>query len=285
MKSGLINTYQTSLIFLFFALYCGLCAQTEGPKPPKIKDYKSDSSYLNYNHLRVKVAKAQINLLKTNGALLVRLKTNANTIAQLKAAGNIDLATQLERETILKNKTIIASYQTEFKFCPVYFFYSNVSDSVKHRKLDGIFVDSNLTVNSAILCNATFFLIAEEDKVYNSSLGMVPESDAGKAMEKGTPIRDAAIVIKNRYFIQLHKPFPFFVVRASSPAPLIVNPGNVYFDLNALHDQAKRQMTPKEAKQLIRLQHCVKSLNNDFQNFYAKNKDYVITPDLIQYVY
>lgn len=280
-----IIIYKAFLFILFFVLYSDLCAQSEGPKPPKIKDYKSDSSYHNFNDLRFKVARAQINLLKTNGALLVRLKTNANTIAKLKAAGNMDLATQVERETILKNKTIIASYQQEFTFCPVYFFYSNFSDSVKHKKLEGIFMDSNLSVNANIVCNASFYLIAEEDKVYNSSLGIVPESDAPKAIERGTPIRDAAIVIKNRYFIQLHKPFPFLQVRASSPAPIVASPGIVYFDLTALHNQAKREMGKKEAKQLIRLKHCVRALNSEFQNFYSINKGYVIPSELAQYVY
>lgn len=275
----------SAIIFLFFFFYSDLCAQTDGPKPPKIKDYKSDSSYHNYNHLRYKVARAQINLLKTNGALLVRLKTNANTIARLKAAGNIDLATQVERETILKNKTIIASYQQEFTFCPVYFFYSNFSDSVKHRKLEGIFIDSNLSVNSNIVCNASFYLIAEEDKIYNSSLGIVSESEAGKAIERGTPIRDAAIVIKNRYFIQLHNPFPFFQVRSNAHTPIRESQGKLYFDLNSLHDQAKRQMEKKEAKQLIKLKSCVMALNYELQNFYSKNKDYVIPKDLEQYVY
>lgn len=277
--------HKTFLFILFVVIYSDLCSQSEGPKPPKIRDYKSDSSYLNYNNLRFNVARAQINLLKTNGALLVRLKTNAATIAKLKAAGNMALATQIEKETILKNKTIIASYQQEFTFCPVYFFYSNFSDSVKHKKLDGVLVDSNLTANATIICNASFYLIAEEDKVYNSSLGIVRETEASKVIERGTPTRDAAIVIKNRYFIQLHKPFPFFQVRASSFAPVIVSPGSVYFDLNALHKQAKRQMEKKEAKQLIRLKYCVSALNNDFQNFYSKNKDYVIPLHLQQYVY
>ena len=109
--------------------------ESDGPKPEKIKDYKSDSSYKDYSDLRFKVAKAQINLLKNNGALLVRLKTNAKTIARLKAAGNIDLATQIERETVLTNKIIVGSYLQEFTFCPVYFFYSQFSDSVKNKKL------------------------------------------------------------------------------------------------------------------------------------------------------
>jgi hypothetical protein len=103
--------------FLMFTI-SGIC-QDENPTHPKTSDYKNDTSYANYHRLRFKVAKAQINLLKNGGAIFVRLKTNAATISKLKAAGNIDLATQVEREMTLTNKIIVASYLQELTFCPV----------------------------------------------------------------------------------------------------------------------------------------------------------------------
>ncbi|MES2565358.1 MAG: hypothetical protein V4565_00730 [Bacteroidota bacterium] len=275
---------------IFFILCVLSCQNTfsqenDGPKPPKVTDYKNDSSYTNYNNLRYKVAQAQINLLKNDGALLVRLKTNANTIAKLKTAGNIDLATQVERETMLKNKTIIASYQQEFTFCPVYFFYSNFSDSVKHKNIQGIFVDSNLLVNPNIVCNATFYLIAEADKVYNSSLGIVPESEASKAIESGTPTREAAIVLKNRYFIQLHKPFPFFQIKGNTEPSIMISHNVAYFNLSELQSQVKKYMSSQEAKPLLKLKGCVSALNEDLFSFYAKNKGYTMPSSLAQYIY
>ena len=75
------------------------------------------------------------------------------------------------------------------------------------------------------------------------------------------------------------------MVRASASSPIDVRPGVIYFDLNTLHQQAKRQMEKKEAKQLIRFKYCVSALNNEFQNFYSKNEGYVIPSELAQYVY
>lgn len=277
----------SKIIALFFLLFSNLgFSQTEGPKPPKVNDYKSDSSYKNFSDLRYKVAKAQINLLKTDGALLVRLKTNKNTINRLKAAGNSDLATQIQRQTEVTNKIAMASYLQEFNFCPVYFFYSDYSDSVKHKNLTGVFLDSTLTINPSIVCNKKFYLIAESGTVYNSSLGIVPESLADKAVEKGSPSRDAPIVIKNRYFIQLHKPFPYFQIRQSNGPPVTPIVNGLYFDLSNLYYQINKITDhSREAKELIKLKECVRALNEKFEKFYAKNKGFIISEQLTPYVY
>lgn len=181
---------------------------TDGPKPTVYRDY-NDSSFKDFSRNRYDVAKAQINRLR-HGALLVRLKTNQNTIDKLKAAGNIDLATQVARETQQNNKIIMRAYVKEFSFCPVYFFYSQYSDSVKHQHLEGIFTDTMLQVNPAIVCHADFYLVAEQNFVYSSSLGFVPLSQAPLAQERGSAVKEVAIVVKNRYFIQLHEPFPYY---------------------------------------------------------------------------
>lgn len=273
-------------ILTFLISLCSFSQENDGPKPPKVKDYKSDSSYNDFNSLRSKVAKAQINKLKNGGALLVRLKTNANTINKLKAAGNIDLATQIERETYLTNKIIIGSYLQEFDFCPVFFFYSNYSDSVKNKKLNGILVDTNLQVNPAIVCKADFFLIAESDKVYDSSLGIVSIDEAPRAIQKGSPSREAPIVIKNRYFIQLHKPFPYFQIKQNESNPVSTSPSGISINLPLLHAQAKKEMNNStEAKQLRKLKNCVNSFNANLHNFYKKNMGYEIPASLSQYVY
>lgn len=240
--------------FVFIlALICNIVAfaQEDGIKPPKVNNYKADSSFNDFNKLRFSVAKAQINLLKKEGALLVRLKTNSNTINRLRAAGNIDLATQVERETQLNNKTIIRAYNKEFKFCPVYFFYSDCSDSVKHKSLTGIFLDSTLSINSFIVCNATFYLVAEQGSIYDSSLGIVSESQAPKAIEKGTAAKEVAIVVKNRYFIQLHKPFPYY----------------------------------QQGYSIKKYSEFVKKFNKELQDFYTKNSAYIMPPEIKEFVY
>ena len=241
-----------SIIIVILVFSISSFSQEDNTKPRRIIDYKNDSSYLNFSELHVKVAKAQINLLKNGGALLVRLKTNKNTIEKLKTAGNIDLATQVQRETHLRNKNIVRAYLKEFKFCPVYFFYSDYSDSVKHKNLSNIFLDSNLTINSSIICKAGFYLIAEQGAIYESSLGIVSESRANTAIERGTPSKEVSIVIKNRYFIQLHKPFPYY----------------------------QRGYSLKK-----RYADYVEKINVSLEKYYEKNKGYTMSPELAQYVY
>lgn len=253
-SNNLQNTMQKHIhIFLFFQLLCLVfnAQESDDSKPPKVNNYKADSSFKNFNKLRFNVAKSQINLLKNEGALLVRLKTNSNTINRLRAAGNIDLATQVERETFLNNKAIVRAYNKEFKFCPVYFFYSDCSDSVKHKNLTGIFLDSTLSVNSSIVCNATFYLIAEQGSIYDSSLGIVSESQAPKAIEKGTASKEVAIVVKNKYFIQLHKPFPYY----------------------------------QQGYSIKKYAEFVKKFNKELLDFYSKNSNYVMSPEIKEFVY
>jgi hypothetical protein len=242
-------------LFFFITLFIPfiLIAQdNQGPRPTRITDYKNDSSYKNFNELRFKVAKAQINRLKNGGALLIRLKTNNNTISKLKAAGNIDLATQVERETQLRNKSIVRAYSKEFNFCPVYFFLSEFSDSVQKQKLNQIFVDSNLTINPTIVCSAKFYLVAEQGFITESSLGFVTEKKANNATERGAPVKEVAIVVKNRYFIELHKPFPYFQKGYS----LKKNYGNY-----------------------------VKKFNNQLKAYYSENSSYQIPPEVYEFVY
>ncbi len=235
---------------LFFSMCMTCFSQENNSLTPKIDNYKTDSSYLHFSKLSGPVAKAQIIALK-KGALLVRLKTNANTIQRLKQAGNIDLATQVERETFLNNKAIVRAYLKEFNFCPVYFFYSTYSDSVKQQKLTGIFLDSNLVQSPSIVCSASFYLIAEQGSVYNSSLGFVPLSKAMTAKENGTASKEVAIVIKNRFFIQLHDPFPFF----------------------------------QNGYAIKKFSTYVKKFNASLINFYTKNQNFQPSPEVQSFVY
>lgn len=226
-------------------------SQEDGIKPPKIQEYNSDSTFRHFARYHNDVAKAHIKALKNGGALLVRLKTNFNTINKLKAAGNIDLATQVERETFLTNKAIVRGFTNQFKFCPVYFFYSTFSDSVKHKNTNGIFLDTNLVLNPSIVCNANFYLIAEQNDAYASSIGLVTEEEAKYAIEKGNSSKQGAIVIKNRYYIQLHDPFPYF----------------------------------QKGYKIKLYSQYVKTFNDRLQTFYNKSKDFVESPEIKQYVY
>jgi hypothetical protein len=273
----------TCFVFMFLSAFC--FAQNDGVQSPVYNDYKNDTTYKDFDKLRYKVAYAQINLLK-KGALLVRLKTNIRAISKLKSAGNIDLATNLEKETELENRIIMSAYKKEFTFCPVYFFYSESSDSIRKNNLTGIFVDSTLKVNSSIVCNASFFLVAEQDGIYNSSLGIVPESLAKTSREKGSYSRDAAIVVKNKYFIQLHKPFPFFQIKGGATLNSKLNQDGLYTDIaDVLIMYRKVSRNSDDYKRMKSYRSVVSAFNSKLGSFYSEHQGAEVTPEIKEFVY
>ena len=270
-------------VFVLLTTFC--VAQNDGVKSPVYTDYKSDTTYKNFDKLRYKVAYAQINALK-KGALLVRLKTNKRAISKLKSAGNYDLATNLEKETELENKIIMSAYKKEFTFCPVYFFYSESSDSIRKNNLSGIFVDTTLQVNSSIVCNASFFLVAEQDGIYNSSLGLVPEPLAKTSRESGSYSRDAPIVVKNKYFIQLHKPFPFFQIKGGATLNSKLNQDGLYTDIaNELMMYRKVSRNSDDYKRMKSYRGVVAAFNSKLESFYSEHKGSDVTPEIKEFVY
>jgi len=270
-------------VFVLLTTFC--VAQNDGVKSPVYTDYKSDTTYKNFDKLRYKVAYAQINALK-KGALLIRLKTNSRAISKLKSVGNYDLATNLERETELENKIIMSAYKKEFTFCPVYFFYSESSDSVRKNNLSGIFVDTTLQVNSSIVCNASFFLVAEQDGIYNSSLGLVPESLAKTSRESGSYSRDAPIVVKNKYFIQLHKPFPFFQIKEGTTLNSKLNQDGLYTDIaNELIMYRKVSRNTDDYKRMKSYRGVVAAFNSKLESFYSEHKGAEVAPEIKEFVY
>jgi hypothetical protein len=207
-------------------------------------------------------------------------------MSKLKSVGNYDLATNLEKATELENKIIMSAYKKEFTFCPVYFFYSESSDSIRKNNLSGIFVDTTLQVNSSIVCNASFFLVAEQDGIYNSSLGLVPEPLAKTARESGSYSRDAPIVVKNKYFIQLHKPFPFFQLKGGATLNSKLNKDGLYTDIaNELMMYRKVSRNTDDYKRMKSYRGVVAAFNSKLESFYSEHKGAEVTPEIKEFVY
>lgn len=196
---------------LFFLLAVAGCVsgQDEDYKPP-VKDYRDVASFDDYRTKSYAVAAWQIARLK-QGALVVRLKTNGAAIRALQQDGNKTLAEKKKAETFVINKNIMNAYLNHFRFCAVYFIYSNSSDSLQKGIRSGIFLDSNLQINPSIVLAEKYYLLAERDMVYTSSIGFVPQDTAAKVKETGNAIKEMSIVLKNKYGHQLKKPFPFYI--------------------------------------------------------------------------
>jgi hypothetical protein len=174
-------------------------------------DYKDPEQFEKFRKRRTTIANWQINELKNNGAVVVRLKTNKKLIDELIAQGKMDLATEKEKEQYVINANTYAAYRDYFKFCKVYFILSNSSDSLLNGARTGIFLDSTLKIDPSITMNEKFYLLAERDYGYNSSIGFVAEDTARKVVEGGNPVKEMAVVLKNKYGHQLKAPFPYSV--------------------------------------------------------------------------
>jgi len=178
-------------------------------------DYKDPKQFEKFRKRRTIVGAWQINQLK-NGAMVVRLKTNQKLIDALRKDGKNDMADEKEREQYAINKHTMFAYMDFLKFCKVYFIYSNSTDSLLSGTRRNIFLDTTLTINPGIVMKENFYMIAERDYAYNSSIGFLPEDSARFAVEAGNPIKEMAIVVKNKYGQQVKAPFPYCVKEKSS---------------------------------------------------------------------
>ncbi len=156
-----------------------------------------------------------------NGALLVRLQTKEQSIDALRKAGNEEQARQVEAKQIAYNKEVIAAFRKEFTFCPVYFFPSQYSDTLRSGAVNSVvFVNDSLVPDPSIRVLQTDFLTAEfgtldpdtvayyEGKYYDYSGDGL---DKQKSYYGGADMGFAALRIMNSYFVQLKKPFPYYV--------------------------------------------------------------------------
>lgn len=149
----------------------------------------------------------QLNDLK-NGVLLVRLPTNEAKIAKLNKIGNSDAAKKESAYMKQFHIDILKSFDTDFDFCPVYFYYSDASEAIKEGNLDGNLFDAKLkTITN---------LEPPLDNRYYAEFGFVHEKEA-TVQKNGKMVKVAgfggtkALVIRTKKGVQPKKPFPYSV--------------------------------------------------------------------------
>lgn len=268
----------SKIIFFLFISYSG-SSQTgsEADNVFRPQEYKDQDQFKHFVKRREIIAKWQINQLKS-GALVVRLHNNQKLIEGLKKMGNADLATQKEHEQMAINKNILLAFTKNYTFSKVYFFYGSSSDSLFRGVRKGIFLDTNLAVVPSIEMKESFYLLAESDDVYNSSIGFVREDTAKFIKETGNAAKEAAIVIKNKYGHQLKDPFPFFVTNKS------IVPGTPV--VNILIGGKNIPITLEKKQRIERHYAYVTNLNKYFNSFYNSCKDFQATdPDIKPFLY
>ncbi len=146
------------------------------------------------------------------GALLVRLKTNEKTILALEKK-NKQMAEIIRQKTQTDNNEIVKAFN-EFKYCKVYFFYSNNSIHIKKGNFDGVLLDSSLTpVNPTPKLDNNYF-IAEFS--YTRPDTTVLTNGYSTSMESGVD----ALILMSPQFVQLQAPYPHYV-RTYERLPII----------------------------------------------------------------
>lgn len=263
-------------ICLLFVVFVS-AAQDRNESVYNPKDYKDNAQFKNFYTRRFAIAKWQINQLK-NGALIVRLHNNKALIDGLRKMGKADLATQKEYQMLAINKNIMMAFKKYYTFSSVYFFFSSNSDTLLKGARNGIFLDTNLTVDPAIILKEKFYLLAEKDDVYNSSIGFVPEDTARFIKEIGNASKEASIVIKNKYGHQLKEPFPFYVTSKSTitGTPIV----NIRVGASTI------PVTLEKKERIERHYIYVSNLNKNVFGFYNENKNYEVTdPEIIPFLY
>lgn len=166
------------------------------------------------------IAKKQIKELH-DGILLVKLSTYQAKINAMETAGRYEEAKKFQSGIIKMNDDLVKAFADNFKFCPVYFFFSENADEIKNKKFEGVVLDASLKALEAKLITGKNFFIAEIGKTesdttllndhlnyhYKDSAGM----QTGKTYYQGSNISYLALLIRSDQFIQLQKPFPAYI--------------------------------------------------------------------------
>src|SRR4051812_12032576 len=92
---------------ILFALKMGISFAQMGVETPVYKDYKNPDQFESFRKKRIIVAAWQINTLKEEGALVVKLKTNNILIKELMKSGNKELALEKQLEQFATNRNIM----------------------------------------------------------------------------------------------------------------------------------------------------------------------------------
>jgi hypothetical protein len=173
--------------------------------------------FTSFGQSKKALAKEHARNLK-NGALLVRLYTATNKTNALLVRGREEDAVQTQRDQYYINREMYVAFKAAYKFSPVYFFYNTDSDKVRRGEFDGILLNERLFPDSTIKINPSYYYIAEMDNTPGTGM--------------------YALVIKNKDFEFLEKPFPYYVKR---------------FDVFPYFRRNKVQMVKKLNKKLKKL--------------------------------
>ena len=144
-----------------------------------------------------KRANESIVQLKT-GALLVQLQSKQISIDAYIEKGYESIAEEIAQEQKEGNIRIIQAFKESFHFCEVYFFLSDQVAEVKEKRWDKVnFINADYKEDPGIILEESFYMVA----VYSSTADTVYKS----------LLSFSAIIMKDDSFVELTKPFPYYL--------------------------------------------------------------------------
>ena len=186
------------------------------------------------------IANVQIKQMKS-GKLLVRLYNKSNVIKALEEKGMVKRAKAVKRKQKKINKEIVAAFK-EFKFCDVYFFFSDQSEKLikgEYSKVT-LFSDTGMSPVDVTLDSNYFVVDFGVLSDIKTSVATEQPKKSGitkKKRYKGTSISTSmrCMYLRNNKLEQLKRPFPYYVRFHPSP----------------LQDLTYKEVVTKMNKQLV----------------------------------
>ncbi len=164
-------------------------------------------------------AKKDIQELK-EGVLLVRINSRSKEINYYKKYANFKKANSIETKTKAFNKELIKAFRASIDICPVYFFEDTFSTTIFTGDIDKvIFYTDSLTLYPTLKISKANFFIAELGVTEGDTTGFrndyfISTNENGTSREarmyKEGNLNISAFVIRDRRFVMLHGPFPYY---------------------------------------------------------------------------
>lgn len=220
-----------------------------------------------YRNKRKNASVKQIKQLQ-KGTLIVRLKTLEKKIQALKDIGEVEMAEKIYKVQQDENLKLVQAFRNEFDFCEVRFTFSNNSQNILDGSFDNIFLNDKLEADSSIRIDvADEFFIADfgtksKDTVkyyshtsynYVENKGIIPvDSYYTNSIE----FQSTYLVISDKNFIRLNKPFPYFVLA----------------DFKSIEEHPEHNilLTPFFPYPYWNFEKTVRNLNNRLHEYYNK---------------
>lgn len=144
------------------------------------------------------------------GAIVVRLKTNDNSVNAYRNAGRADIADRIIRDREAQNRKIAAAFAENLDFCSVHFIYAKDSRAVLDGRTD-VFLTKDLTADTAVNLAGKFLLFAEYGEITANLRGDEYHYSAVNKTEASTSTSGTNVIfLSDTTFTQLREPFPFY---------------------------------------------------------------------------